>query len=450
MNIRGVVIDPGHGGADGGATGNGIIEKDLTLKISNEMYNRLKSLGIPVYMTRTTDETVDPTTRVNRIMQAFGNNEDVIVISNHINAGGADGAEVIYALRNNSTFSDLVLRELAKAGQNVRKAYQRRLPSDTSKDYYFIHRDTGVTQPIIVEYGFLDSTGDDVNQLKNNYASFANAVVNAISQYIGAGGYTVVAGDSLWSIAKKFNTTVDQIKQLNNLSSNTLKIGQVLKIPTTIPIPEPSGEYKIYIVQAGDSLYQIANNNNTTVSKLMDYNNLTSTSLSIGQQIKIPTIATEPGGNYVNYTVQAGDSLYQIARKYNTTVDTIKSLNSLNTTLLSVGQVLKIPVITIQEEIPTTNYIEYKVQSGDSLYQIANKYGVTVDAIRTFNNLKSDLLSIGQIINIPIISSVTTYTVKSGDSLYQIANMFNTTVDAIKNKNNLTSNTLSIGQTLII
>ena len=112
------------------------------------------------------------------------------------------------------------------------------------------HRDTGVTQPIIVEYGFLDSTGDDVAQLKNNYARYADAVVNAVAQYVGAYGYTVIAGDSLWSIAKKLNTTVEQLKQLNNLSSNLLTIGQVLKIPTAIE-EEPTGDYKIYIVQSG-------------------------------------------------------------------------------------------------------------------------------------------------------------------------------------------------------
>ena len=343
----------------------------------------------------------------------------------------------------------MVLNELAKAGQNTRKAYQRRLPTDTSKDYYFIHRDTGVTQPIIVEYGFLDSPGDDVSQLKNNYTRYADAVVNAVAQYVGAYGYTVKSGDSLWSIAKQLNTTVDQLKQLNNLSSNLLTIGQVLKVPTIAP-EQPTGDYKIYIVQPGDSLYQIANKNNTTVSKLIDFNNLTSTSLSLGQQIKIPITAPEPGGDYINYTVKSGDSLYQIASKYNTTVDTLKSLNSLNTTLLNIGQIIKIPITNIQGEIPATDYIEYKVQSGDSLYKIASKYGLSVDEIKRYNNLTSELLSIGQIIKIPIISTVTTYTVKSGDSLYQIANLYNTTVDEIKRKNNLISNTLSIGQTLIL
>ena len=67
-----------------------------------------------------------------------------------------EGAEVIYALRNNSNLADSILTEIGKEGQILRKAYQRRLPSNTSKDYYFIQRDTGITQPVTIEYGFLD------------------------------------------------------------------------------------------------------------------------------------------------------------------------------------------------------------------------------------------------------------------------------------------------------
>ena len=83
-----VVIDPGHGGADSGAVGNSIVEKDLNLKISQYIYDRLKDLGVDVKITRTTDETLNPTDRVNRVLNAFGNSSDVLVISNHINAGG--------------------------------------------------------------------------------------------------------------------------------------------------------------------------------------------------------------------------------------------------------------------------------------------------------------------------------------------------------------------------
>jgi len=89
MNDYKIVIDSGHGGDDPGASGNGIIEKNMTLAISDYMYDRFRELGLPVKMTRTADETVSPTERVNRVLDAFGNNRNVIVVSNHINAGGS-------------------------------------------------------------------------------------------------------------------------------------------------------------------------------------------------------------------------------------------------------------------------------------------------------------------------------------------------------------------------
>lgn len=79
-----------HGGNDPGASGNGIIEKEYALKISQYIYDRLRQLGLDVKMTRTEDETLSPSERVNRVLNAFGNTSDVIVISNHINAGGGD------------------------------------------------------------------------------------------------------------------------------------------------------------------------------------------------------------------------------------------------------------------------------------------------------------------------------------------------------------------------
>lgn len=173
--------------------------------------------------------------------------------------------------------------ELGNEGQVMRKTYQRRLPSDTSKDYYFIHRDTGRTQPIIVEYGFLDSNAD-AERLKNNYRNYAEAVVRAVVQYlnadytpsVGTNTYTVEKGDSLWSISKKFNTTTDTIKDYNNLTTNLLSIGQQLKIPTT----ESSNTYN---VKSGDNLYAIARKFNTTVDEIKRKNNLSSNVLSIGQ-----------------------------------------------------------------------------------------------------------------------------------------------------------------------
>jgi len=455
MNDYKIVIDAGHGGDDPGASGNGIVEKDLTLRISQYMYDRFRELGIPVTLTRTDDETLDPTERVNRILNAYGNSNDVIVISNHINAGGGDGAEVIYALRNNNRLADSVLQALGSAGQNMRKAYQRRLPSDTSKDYYFIHRNTGNTQPIIVEYGFLDSTGDDVSQLKNNWEGLTEAVVGAVVNYIGGTYspttgtyYTVKSGDSLWSIAKKYGITVNELKEANNLTSNTLSIGQILRIP----IEEEDSLSSTYIVKSGDTLYSIARQFNTTVDSIKILNNLTTNTLRVGQTLRIPGETEEDTTtevDYINYTVKSGDSLYAIARNYGVTVNEIKEFNNLTTNNLSIGKILRIPV-AVDQEITVTPYIEYTVKSGDNLYSIARNYGTTQQEIMNLNNLTSNLLSIGQVLKIPTSSEGINYVVKNGDNLYSIARAYGTTVSDIMNKNNLTSTILQIGQVLKI
>ena len=89
-NLTGIVIDPGHGRIDGGAVGNNQAEKDYTLKISKYMYDRFRELGIPVTLTRDTDITLSPSDRVDRILDAYGDNPNVIVVSNHLNAGGGE------------------------------------------------------------------------------------------------------------------------------------------------------------------------------------------------------------------------------------------------------------------------------------------------------------------------------------------------------------------------
>lgn len=89
MNNFQVVVDAGHGGSDPGAVANGVQEKDLNLQIARYMYEQFQNKGIPVTLIRSTDETISPTERVNRILAAYGDNPNVVVISNHINAAGA-------------------------------------------------------------------------------------------------------------------------------------------------------------------------------------------------------------------------------------------------------------------------------------------------------------------------------------------------------------------------
>lgn len=92
--LDGVIIDPGHGGIDSGARGSNLLEKEYNLLISRYIYDRLKELGVPVYITRDVDMTLEPTDRVRKIMSFFGNDANVVLISNHLNAGGANGKNV--------------------------------------------------------------------------------------------------------------------------------------------------------------------------------------------------------------------------------------------------------------------------------------------------------------------------------------------------------------------
>lgn len=387
----GVIIDAGHGGVDSGARGTDALEKDYTLLISKYMYDRFRELGVPVYLTRDSDITLNPTDRVNKVLSFFGNDPNVVLISNHLNAGGGAGAEVIYALRDDSKLANSILSNIGNTGQGARRVYQRRLPSNPTKDYYYILRETGKLEPLIVEYGFIDND-NDLNFIKSNYKDLAEAVIKAVLEYknipyvepdsVVTDTYKVVKGDTLYSIANKLDTSVGELKKINNLSTNLLTVGQILKIPTKVV---DLGDTGIYEVQKGDTLYSIANKYGISLSELMAINDIESDNLSIGQMLKVPS-----GLSLVNtYIVSQGDTLYSIAKKFDTTVNKIKEVNNFSSNMLSVGQKLIIP-----KEEDTT----YTVKSGDTLYSIARKFSTDVDTLKRLNNLPNNTLSIGQIL----------------------------------------------------
>ena len=137
--------------------------------------------------------------------------------------------------------------------------------------------------------------------------------------------------------------------------------------------------------------------------------------------------------------------MWDLANKYKVSVNDIKNANGLKSNILTINQKLVIPSNTQNSSI--NNNITYTVKKGDNLNSIANKYGVTVSDIKKANNLSSNTIKIDQKLIIPNLKE---YTVKSGDSLWKIANKYNTTVNKIKNINNLSSDKLSIGQKLLI
>ena len=403
-NIK-IIIDPGHGGLDGGATGNNLIEKDLNLKSSLYMYDRFNELGIPVKITRDSDEYLPKTERVERVKSLYNNEPNVILISNHINAGGGEGAEVVYSLKNDSTLAQSVLNNIGEAGQIKRKIYQRRLPENPNKDYYYILRETGNLEPILIEYGFIDNI-NDASKLKNNLEDYAEAVVKAVTEYAGYNYvkpgeiidinkeiYIVKRGDTLYSIARDNNISVAELKNINNITNNTIYVGQELYLKNKIVEEEPSENDDIYVVKKGDTLYSISKKLNISIDTLKALNKLNTNEIYVGQQLILSNDKNTE--EYDVYIVKKGDSLWSISQKYNISVKELIELNNLNNLTLQINQKLKVPktIIVEPEENDTEIYI---VEKNDTLWSISRKFNISVNELKELNNLTNNLLSIGQ------------------------------------------------------
>ena len=321
------------------------------------------------------------------------------------------------------------------------------------------------------------------------------------TQASGNGTYTVKAGDSLYRIAVNHNMSLQELKNLNNLSSNLIMPGQVLKVSGQVTSNQPSTNTSqnsnqtqasgngTYTVKAGDSLYRIAVNHNMSLQELKNLNNLSSNLIMPGQVLKVSGQATsnqpstntntntsqnsnqtQASGNGT-YTVKAGDSLYRIAVNHNMSLQELKNLNNLSSNLIMPGQVLKVSGKTVSNK-PSTNTAQnsnqtqtsgngtYTVKAGDSLWAIANSHKMTLNDLKQVNNLSSDLIYVGQTLKVTKGAVTTanktnaqsspkkTYTVKAGDSLWRIASNNGTTVNQLKALNNLTSDMIYVGQNL--
>lgn len=179
-----VLIDAGHGGKDGGGGTNSYFkEKDMTLQITLYQLQRLRDLGVEVDVTRHSDICISPEDRSRMVRQSGA----TICISNHINNAGnvrASGAETIHSIHSNGKLARLVADHIKQAGMPLRRVFTRTLPNNPNVDYYFMHRETGKVETVIVEYGFASNV-KDTNFLVSNWKELAEATIAAICEYIG-------------------------------------------------------------------------------------------------------------------------------------------------------------------------------------------------------------------------------------------------------------------------
>lgn len=304
-------------------------------------------------------------------------------------------------------------------------------------------------------------------------ASFALGTPQVKAAEIYSSTYIVVSGDSLYSIANKYKTTVAELQSLNGLTSTNIYAGQTLKVPAIqTTTTAPTTGTTTYTVAAGDSLSVIAARYNTTVSEIQRLNGLTSTAIYVGQTLKIPTVqTTTPTTGTTTYTVTAGDSLSVIAVKFNTTVTEIQRLNGLEDTMIYVGQTLKIPSEQTTVPAPTAGTTTYKVVSGDTLWALAARFNTTVDKLVSMNNLTNTILSVGQVLTVPAATTApvptptpapgTTstapyityknHTVAAGENAWTISIAYGIPMSELLRVNNFSESTvLNIGQIIRI
>ncbi|MGI6141409.1 MAG: LysM peptidoglycan-binding domain-containing protein [Caldicoprobacterales bacterium] len=276
----------------------------------------------------------------------------------------------------------------------------------------------------------------------------------------GTQPYTIRAGDTYFSLAIRFNTTVAAIMAANpGVNPDRLMIGQRICIPGA-PMPGecPMGTQP-YIIQAGDTFFSLAARFNTTVAAIMAANpGVNPNRLMIGQRICIPG-APMPGECPMGtqpYIIQAGDTFFSLAARFNTTVAAIMAANpNVDPNRLMIGQRICIPRPGVPA-CPGGQF--YTIRSGDTLFAIANRFNVTVAAIIAANpGIDPNSLRVGQIICIPAPpqgacpSGSSEYVIRAGDTFFSIAARFNISVQALIDANpGVNPDALQIGQVICV
>ena len=206
---------------------------------------------------------------------------------------------------------------------------------------------------------------------------------------------TVQPGDTLWALAQRYSTTSEEILGVNGLTGSDLLPGAILKLPTnSTAAPEA------YTVQTGDTLYDIAVAFSMTADELIAINNLDGTTIKPGQTLVLRASTTEPPPAPLVVTVQPGDTLWAIATNNETTIDALVQANNLvSASALRPGDTLTIPgryapTSTADQGGPVPQTVT--VERGDTLWDIASRYNTSITALVSANNMADTNIEVGQ------------------------------------------------------
>lgn len=307
----------------------------------------------------------------------------------------------------------------------------------------------------------------ELAQKKKIYMSVtATAVIASAffaTEEVDAASYKVQNGDSLWTIAQKYNTTVSHLKTINNLTGDIIYPNQILETGTKVSSNsnqatesnQTTSQPKTYTVKRGDTLSAIAFKHNISLSNLMKWNNLETTLIYPGNVFYVsdPSKNLNTGGNASTgsndkqteqvtsekvYTVKSGDTLSKIAKTYGVTVANLKKWNHLSSDLIVIGQQLRVSADKGSNTTAPNQQVApakvYTVKSGDTLWEIAVRHGVTVTNLRKWNNLKTDVIYPGQKLDITGNGESTggnTSEAPSADVSYDVNELINTAKDLL-------------------